>query len=97
VAEHERWDVVRDNIASCAAIKAVIGHSKRLREVQYCGPADTLFVNDTTRFHIISPQKNALVGSHLFYAQAQGRVIRSGKAVVTRTLALASKRTKRDP
>ena len=72
---------MRDNIASCAAIKAVIGHSKRLRELQYCGPAVSLsFVNDTTRLHIISPQKYALVGSYLFYAQAHGREIRSGKA-----------------
>ena len=40
----------------------------------------SLFVNDTMRFHMISPQKNALVGSYLFYALTHDRVIRSGKA-----------------
>ena len=43
---------------------------------------DSLFVNDNTRFHMISPHKYGLVGSYLFvtYAKAHGRVIRSGKA-----------------
>ena len=78
--EHSVWDVVRQNIPTCAAIKVVIGHCKRLQDLRCCGMDDQLFVNDTTRFKPIPEQKHALVGSYLFYTGKHARFIRSGKA-----------------
>ena len=65
--EHSVWDVVRENIPTCAAIKVVIGHCKRLQDLRCCGMDDQLFVNDTTRFKPMPEQKYAPVGSYLFY------------------------------
>ena len=78
--EHGCWTVVRDMIPACAAIKVLIGHCKDHRDLQCCGDADSLFVNDTTRFVLLTAQKHHLVGSYLFWANKHGRMVRSGKA-----------------
>ena len=67
-------------IPACAAIKVLIGHCKDHRDLQCCGDADALFVNDTTRFVLLTPQKHHFVGSYLFWAKKHGRMVRSGKA-----------------
>ena len=74
------WDFVRECLPACAAIKAIMGQVKRLRDLKCCGDDDALFVNDTTRFKPITPREEKLVGSYLFYTDKHGRFIRSGKA-----------------
>ena len=61
------WDFVRECLPACAAIKALMGQVKSLRDLRCCGDEDALFVNDTTHLKPITPREEKLVVSYLFF------------------------------